>query len=261
MNDHDFDEMMKEASDHVLGHHVSLGVSSGIPSLLLPPPIGSGTFVRFALPSGTMYGILTAAHVIEAWLETANNGKCIVLSKPQKGNTVACSCTGLFIFYTPSKVYVGCPDIAFIAFGVDEQLPKHELIENSLFCDLDSIDELGLSNKQIFSGFFRGAAEKRADGLLDTFAALGGGESLISEGCYQYWAIPNTSRQSISGASGAGFWRFLYEKGILRKSLEGVIIAEGPHYDYIKAMAVPYLYETFLPGLKNFFTSKDSYVR
>lgn len=69
-------------------------------------------------------------------------------------------------------------DIAFIALGVDGRLPSHELITGSLFYDLDANKELVMHDPQIASAFYRGAAPKRSDGLLDTAVCIGGGERL-----------------------------------------------------------------------------------
>ena len=92
-----------------------------------------------------------------------------------------------------------------------------------------------------------------------TCITFGGGEILKFDEKIgiQYWKIPNTSGDSISGASGAGFWRLIYENGILRKSLEGVVSAEECSYDYIEAMSAPYLYDTFLSGLKKYYMDNN----
>jgi hypothetical protein len=180
------------------------------------------------------------------------------LSKLQNSDTIACSVTFPFIYHiapidhfhsTSNDGYR--PDIAFIALGINGY-PSHELIHNSLFYDLDYNQELELFHEQVFSSFYKGTGKIRPDGLLDTCITFGGGEVLKFDEKMgiQYWEIPNTSGDSISGASGAGFWRFIFERGILRVSLEGVIIAEGCKYDHIEAMEASYLYDYFLPLLK-----------
>ncbi len=69
----------------------------------------------------------------------------------------------------------------------------------------------------------------------------------------QYWEIPNDTNKSITGGSGAGFWRFHCEKQQITPSLEGVIVSEEQsNYSYFEALATPYLYEDFLPKLKEF---------
>jgi hypothetical protein len=257
------EKLLQEASEHILSHHVSLGDSSGDPLLLSPPPNGSGTFVRFSITEGMIvYGILTAAHVAR-WLKFGRNDthQFLGLSKLHKGDTIACSVTFPFIYHVaPLKDFHSNakegyrPDIAFIALGINQRLPSHELLIESSFYDLDSNEELELSNNQIFSAFYKGAGKIRPDGLLDTYVAFGGGETLKfdEKNCVQYWRVPNTSGESIAGGSGAGFWRFIKSQGILRKSLEGVIIAEGENCNYFEAMETAYLYGTFLPQLKVF---------
>jgi hypothetical protein len=261
------EKILDEASEHILAHHVSLGSPSPA-GASLPPPNGSGTFVRFSIQQGfVVYGILTAAHVMR-WLKFGRNdqGEFVGLSKLQKGNTLACSITFPFVYHIASIEHFHSqstagyrPDIAFVALGINERLPDHELIQGSSFYSLDDNQELKLNNQQIFSAFCKGAGKVRPDGLLNTFVAFGGGEFLINGA--QSWAIPNTTRESIAGASGAGFWRFFYDDGALSKALEGVVIAEGGDYDYVEAMATPYLYDIFLPQLKRFCTDNLSWFR
>ena len=257
------EKLLQEASEHILSHHVSLGDSPGDPSILSPPPNGSGTFVRFSITEGmVVHGILTAAHVAR-WLKFGRNDthQFLGLSKLHKGDTIACSVTFPFIYHiaplegfhsTSNEGYR--PDIAFIALGINQRLPSHELLIESSFFDLDSNEELELSNSQIFSAFYKGAGKTRPDGLLDTYVAFGGGETLKfdEKSGVQYWRVPNTSGESIAGGSGAGFWRFIKSQGALRKSLEGVIIAEGENCNYFEAMETEYLYGTFVPQLKAF---------
>ena len=257
------EKILEEASEHILAHHVSLGDSPGDPNLLSPPPNGSGSFVRFSIQEDMIvYGILTAAHVAR-WLRFGRNDnhQFVGLSKLQKGDTIACSVTFPFIYHiAPPEHFHSTsdegyrPDIAFIALGMNQRLPSHELIIDSSFYNLDSNEELELSNRQIFSAFCKGAGKIRPDGLLNTYIAFGGGETLKfdEKTSIQYWRIPNTSGESIAGGSGAGFWRFIYKNGILYKSLEGVIIAEGQNCDYFEAMETSYLYDSFLPQLKKF---------
>ena len=264
------EELPEDFFEHILAHHVSLGDSPGDPSKLSPPPDGSGTFVRFTIQEGmVVYGILTAAHVAR-WLKFGRNGSSqfLGLSKLQKGDTLACSVTFPFIYLiaslerfhsTPNEGYR--PDLAFIALGINQRLPSHELIVNSSFYDLDANEELELYNRQIFWAFCKGAGKNRPDGPLDTYVALGRGEmpKFDEKSSIQYWRVPNTSGESIAGGSGAGFWRFIENNGIFRKSLEGVIIAEGENCNYFEAMETMYLYSTFLPKLKKFCREKLSW--
>ncbi len=264
-----FNKMIDDASKHVLLHHVSIGDSWGNPNIPLPPPNGSGTFVWFKIEAGIVYGILTAAHVAR-WLKLGRNsqGQFIGLSKLQNNESVACSVTFKFIHHVApiNRFHIYSneayrPDIAFIALGLN-RFPSHELLENSLFYDLDSNIEFGFEEDQkILSAFFRGAChddEISDDGYMNTPLCLGGGEIIKhdKETDIQYWKIPNTSQKSIGGGSGAAFWRFRYNGEILRKSLEGVIIAEGEDFNHIEAIATPYLYDNYIPQLKQFCVSK-----
>lgn len=255
------EKLFNMIEEHVLKFHVSLGSYLG--SSELPPPIGSGTFVKFSTLAYVVYGILTAAHVVKD-LKFGLPGQpaFVGLSKPQNGDTVACSvsfpyiysCVEIEGFHSDSDDSYR-PDIAFIALGIDGRLPNHELITESLFYDLDSNEELITYDPQIASAFYRGAAPKRPDGLLDTAVCIGGGERLRSDdkAHLQYWEIPNDTNKSIAGGSGAGFWRFYCEKQQITPSLEGVIISEErSNYSYFEALATPYLYEDFLPKLKEF---------
>jgi hypothetical protein len=267
-----FEKMVAEASKYILLHHVSIGNSFANPNIPLPPPNGSATFVRFKIEVGIVYGILTAAHVAR-WLKFGRNnqGEFIGLSKLQNNDSIACSVTFNFIHYIAPKDRFHMfsndayrPDIAFIALGIN-QFPNHDLLENSVFYDLDSNIEFGFTeDQQILSAFFRGAChdwEISDDCYLNTPICLGGGEVIKhdNERNIQYWKIPNTSKKSIGGSSGAGFWRFRYENGILRKSLEGVIIAEGKNCNFIEAMATPFLYDIYLPQLKHFCISNSDW--
>lgn len=262
------EKLFEQAIEHILAHHVSLGDSPGKAEMISPPPNGSGTFVKFSIQEDIIaYGILTADHIAR-WLKFGKNDnhQFLGLSKLQNADTIACSVTFFFTYHivpieelhSPSG-YGYRPDIAFIALGINGRLPNHELINDSLFYDLDSNQELELFNTQIFSAFYKGAGKIRPDGLLDTCVEFGGGETLKfdEKADLQYWQVPNTSGDSIGGGSGAGFWRFLYKNGTLYKSLEGVIIAEGEKCDYFEAMETSYLYNTFLPQLKKF--CKDNF--
>ena len=53
-----------------------------------------------------------------------------------------------------------------------QRLPSHELLIESSFYDLDSNEELELSNNQIFSAFYKGAGKTRPDGLLTPMSLL-----------------------------------------------------------------------------------------
>lgn len=255
------EKLLNKIEEHVLRFHVSLGSYLG--SSELPPPIGSGTFVKFSILAHVVYGILTAAHVIKD-LKFGLPGQpaFVGLSKLQNGDTVACSASFPYIYacveiegFQSDSDNPYKPDIAFIALGIDGCLPNHELITESFFYDLNSNKELILNDPQIASAFYRGAALPRPDGLLDTAVCIGGGETLRfdDKAHLQYWEIPNDTNKSIAGGSGAGFWRFYCEKEQITPSLEGVIISEErSNYSYFEALATPYLYEDFLPKLKKF---------
>lgn len=262
-----FEQMLSEASECVLAHHVSLGGSCANSAIPLPLPNGSGTFVRFKIDAGIVYGILTAAHVAR-WLKLGRNsqGQFLGLSKLQNGDSIACSVTFHFIHHVAplDRFHINShkayrPDLAFIALGLN-RYSNHELLHNSKFFDLDANVELGFTeDPRILSGFFRGAchaSEISADGYMNTPLCIGGREVIRhdTETNIQYWEIPNTSKKSIGGGSGAGFWRFRYEREELKKFLEGVIIAEADNFSNIEAMAPPYLYDTYLIDLKDFCT-------
>lgn len=242
------EKLLNKIEEHVLKFHVSLGSYLG--SSELPPPIGSGTFVKFSTLAHVVYGILTAAHVVKD-LKFGLLGRpaFVCLSKLQNGETVACSVSFPYIYgcveiegFHSDSDNVYRPDIAFIALGIDGRLPNHELITESLFYDLDSNKELVMYDPQIASAFYRGAAPKRPDGLLDTAVCIGGGERLrFDDNAHlQYWEIPNDTSKSIAGGSGAGFWRFQCEKEQITPSLEGVIISEErSNYSYFEALSTP----------------------
>ena len=222
--------------------------------------------MSFLLSGKRVYGILTAAHVAR-WLPLIVNDakqQFIGLTKPSQEEAAhACLSSFPFMYLSADIRYLhsqrGCayrPDIAFILLGI-EGYPEHELFEQSGFYDLDNDIALPLEeDPQILSGFLRGAcpsAEVSIDGFLNTPICFGGGEKICfdEQAFVQFWDIPNTSRQSIKGGSGAGFWRFRYDENRrLIKSLAGVITAEGLDYDYIEAIAASYIFDTFLPSLK-----------
>jgi hypothetical protein len=257
------ENLLNKIEEYVLKYHVSLGSYLG--SSELPPPIGSGTFVKFNTLTHVVYGILTAAHVVKD-LKFGLPGQpaFIGLSKLQNGDTIACSVSFQYIdacveiegFHSESDDGYR-PDIAFIALGIDGR--NHELITESLFYDLDTNHGLVMDDPKIASAFYRGAAPKRPDGLLDTAVCIGGGERLRfdDKANLQYWVIPNDTNKSIAGASGAGFWRFQCEKQQITPSLEGIIISEErSNYSYFEALAISYLHEGFLPKLKEFYEKK-----
>lgn len=258
-----YDEMLTAAGDFVIAHHVSIG-DSPARSDLLPPANGSGTFVRFRIERGTIYGILTAAHVIMGLTLGRNEqGQSFMgLSKPLKGETSACSVTfPLSIFSVKAGALdvaseESClPDVVFVVLGVNRP-PDHELFHGSLFYDLDKNVEFGFDDdERRFSVFFRGACpdlEISDEGLMPPSLCIGGGEVIKHDTAtdIQYWKIPNTSKETICGASGAGFWRFTLDNRVLRHSLEGVITSEVLACSSIEAIAAPYLYDDFLPMLK-----------
>ncbi len=256
--------MTEQASSHILKHHVSLGCFSD--GERLSNPNGSGTFVSFFVDGKRAYGILTAAHVARCLPLIVNGAKqqFIGLTKPSQGEAAhACVASFRFMYFSAdirhfhfSDGSAYRPDIAFILLEIDG-FPKHELFEQSEFYDLETdVVFLLEEDTQVLSGFFRGAcpqAEVSEDGFLNTPVCLGGGEKICFDdrAFVQFWHIPNTSRKSIKGGSGAGFWRFRYDQNrLLMKSFAGVITAEGPDCDYIEAIAAPYIFETFLPSLK-----------
>ena len=72
--------------------------------------------------------------------------------------------------------------------------------------------------------------------------------------------IPNDINKSIADGSGAGFWRFQCKNQEITTSLEGVIISEErSNHSYFEALTTPYLYEDFLPELKEFCKNNLSY--
>ncbi len=254
------ENFLNKIEKHVLKYHVSLGSYLG--SSELPPSVGSGTFVKFSTLAHVVYGILTAAHVVkDLKFGLLGQPAFIGLSKLQNGDTIACSVSFQYIhgcveiegFHSESDDGYR-PDIAFISLGIDGLLPNQELITESLFYDLDTNKDLIMYDPQIASAFYRGAAPQRPDGLLDTSVCIGGGERLRfdDKANLQYWEIPNDTNKFIAGGSGAGFWRFQREKQQITSSLEGVIISEErSNYSYFEAMSTSYIYEAFLPELKN----------
>ncbi|NGX52737.1 MAG: hypothetical protein KR126chlam5_01040 [Candidatus Anoxychlamydiales bacterium] len=118
---------------------------------------------------------------------------------------------------------------------------------------MDKNKDLVVHDQKILSAFFRGAAKKKTDRFLDSSLCIGGGECLKydDQAKLQYWKVPNTSKEPISGA---GFWRFDCGKKPMHISLEGVITSEDRSEDrsFFEAMPTPCLYEDFLPKLKNF---------
>ena len=254
------EELLNYIEQHVLAYHVSL--SSYLGNSELPTPTGSGTFVKFSISSHSIYGILSAAHVVkELKFGLKGEPSYIGLYKFQRGNTVACIAQFSYIYgiasiegfqFNSREAYK--PDIAFIALGIDDHLPKHDLIIRSSFYDLDGHIDLITHDPQIASAFYRWAAPKRPDGLLDTAVHIGGGELLKydDEAKLHYWQVPNELNKSISGGSGAGFWRFDCNQQIRVSSLEGVVISEeSESYSYFEALSPSYLYDEFLPHLKH----------
>ena len=67
------------------------------------------------------------------------------------------------------------------------------LSQTLLFWDLDANVNLVIHDTQIASVFYRGAAPKRPDGLLDTAVCIGGGEILI----FDDRALFNTGKSQI----------------------------------------------------------------
>lgn len=256
-------EGINAASQLILDYHVSLGDS--VDGHVLASPNGSGTFVKFSVLNKTMFGILTAAHIARRLkIMTKDIHQFIGISKPHLHDTLGCLTPFDFIFCNADTRYFHStsnegylPDIAFIALGNDTFCPKHEIFTKSKFYDLDANIELGFEeDMNIFSTFFRGACnddEITNNGLLAELC-LGGGETIHfdTETKISYWKIPNSSKKTIAGASGAGFWRHKIDKDNLRTSFEGVIKAEGHLCHYVEAISPSYLYDTFLPNLKKY---------
>ncbi|MFW9876421.1 MAG: hypothetical protein ACFFG0_25275 [Candidatus Thorarchaeota archaeon] len=251
-------KLYNEIKDPILGYHVSLGNDLG--TSRPPPPIGSGIFSKLSISSHIIYGILTAAHVVKDLILQSKSKIC--LSKPKNENTIVCTTSFSFIYcYINNKKFLDksraeyLPDIAFIALDVDK-IPNNDLIIDSSFYDLDSNIDLVIDNSKIVSAFFRGAAEKN-NGFLDTCLCIGGKEKLKSDKQtgVQLWEIPNTSNKSISGASGAGFWRFNCKKP-QDIFLGGIIISEdSSKFSFIRAITNSYIYNNFLPDLKKYCKS------
>jgi hypothetical protein len=182
------EKLLNKIEEHVLKYHVSLGSYLGYSEL--PPPIGSGTFIKFSVLSHMVYGILTAAHIIkDLKFGLLGQPALVGLSKFQNGNTIACSvsfrciygCAETEGFHSDSNDGYR-PDIAFIVLGIDGRLPNHELITESSFYDLDTNKDLAMYDPQIASAFYRGAAPPRPDGLLDTSVCI---KLISSIGKYQ----------------------------------------------------------------------------
>ena len=203
-----------------------------------------------------IYGILTAAHVVKGLkFGLLDQPAFLGLSKLQNGDTIACSvsfsyiygCVDIEGFYSDSDEGYK-PDIAFIALGIDGNLPNHELIAESSFYNLDINKEFVMYDPQIVSAFYRGAASLRPDGLLDTAVCIGGGERLRFDDKthLRYWEIPNDTNKSIAGGSGACFWRFYCEKQQITPSLEGVVVSEEClNYSIMKLWLLPTSTKTF----------------
>jgi len=73
-----------------------------------------------------------------------------------------------------------------------------------------------------------------------------------------YWKVPNTSKQSISGGSGAGFWRFDTSKNLIEASLEGIVVSESRDHSYFEAIDSDYIYNDFLSKLRKPFLCSKS---
>lgn len=129
---------------------------------------------------------------------------------------------------------------------------QHKLNLNQRFFNLDTNPEL-LPSNPIESAFYKGAGDFLLNGYLDTGICWGGDETLKTDNHnIQYWQISNKTCQSIGGASGGGFWRFYSNDNTCELSLAGIITSESEDCKKITAMATtPFLYEEFLPCLKN----------
>lgn len=91
------ENLLNKIEEYVLKYHVSLGNYLG--SSELPPPIGSGTFVKFNTLTHVVYGILTAAHVVkDLKFGLLGQPAFIGLSKLQNGDTIACSVSFQYIY-------------------------------------------------------------------------------------------------------------------------------------------------------------------
>lgn len=248
-----------------------VSIGSGYPnkSEKLPPPDGSGTLVKFRTKRGVVYGVLTAAHVAR-WLECKDKSYFVGCSKIKNSKVLACSVNFLFIHFNADKYQFHnefgggyFPDLAFIALSLNK-IPNHPLFLESEFYDLDSNEEFGYEfDEKIFSGYYRGACPKDeydSFGNAQITFCIGGEEQIGHENNVHFWKIPNKDGRTIKGASGAGFFRCRYEgqgkDRLLVISLDGVIVSESLSEGMVFAIAGSYLFEVYLPSLKEFCASE-----
>ena len=253
----------------VLPHHVSLSISNAPNDLEIPPPIGSGTFLKCSRKNGkTLYGILTAQHISEKVMPKSHKPEvkirtCLLIYKfkgwiglsIKKGaETLGCSVQPMMFYNKSSKIPLSdknistFPDISFILLGVNGY-PTCECIDESSFYNWDGNPTIEVENTNIFSAFFRGAAPPKWEGssYMNTFTAITGGEELKTDrdSMVQCWKIPCPERVPIHGASGAGFWRMDCSKRPYRKSLCGVIVAQSEDCICIDAMGEESIHAMF----------------
>ncbi|MCB1111224.1 MAG: hypothetical protein H7A37_06790 [Chlamydiales bacterium] len=241
------EELINEAQKHSSLYHVAIGNSKDGNELAIPE--GSGTLVTFSSGPVPIYGVLTAAHVLKKIRYQQTNR--IGLSKAISYFDQLGCFTNFKYVQLDEKNNSDFPDLGFICLGCGES-PKHELFDKSAFYDLGSNMQLPTEDDQVFSTFIKGTSSKsRPDGLLNTFTAIGGGEKQKrdpSTGC-DYWTIPNLLKESIEGASGAGFWRYKSINNRLHKSLEGVVISQSNDFSECYATGEDYLCSTFFEKL------------
>ncbi len=272
-------EITKECFEYILPYHVSL--SSSLGDKLLPPD-GSGIFVTFSVSSRSgiipIYGILTAGHVVEKieLITHKKHGGCFIgLSKPCNclGNTIYTSTYPIDLIlwefdrkycrYLTQHQHGKEPfyerDISFIGLGSGEFLLQNELIQKSTFYNLDAPIEPKHSWPMVF---FRGACldSEIEDGTLNTeiYVAKKGEFKRYSKSKIPYLEISNPIDKSMSGASGSGLWMVCRDNGAINMSLRGIIVGQTDVIDpedfgnrKILALDIFYIYEIFLPLLKN----------
>jgi hypothetical protein len=252
--------------EHMSQYQVSLGTSSDY-------PIASGTFIKFnALLEDKVvkvYGIFTAKHVLDdsdpkveslckSIIVDDKGRQFIVLSKLIKNVVVGCLANFPFFYAQADRNGARSsgrfdPDLGFICIGFGKNIADHELLNNSKFYDLDENQERDLAEPEfsVMSGFYRGADEV-VDKVMLAGPYTGGGECLAynQRSKVHYWKLQNPQNLLVHGSSGAGFWRLSLQNNIPYISLGGTIVCLSHNQKRIHATAAQYLYECFLPELK-----------
>ena len=269
----------KDCFDYIMPYHVSLGSSLGT---TLSEPEGSGILVKFSVQSEQgsipVYGVLTAAHVLEIinLLPDPKAGYAFIgLLKPsdRQGNQHASICPVDFLISKFDNKYfrylkqnqhgdLYCEqDIAFISIARHGYLPQNDVINNSTFYDLDSPPILcPIKKHSLPMVFFKGACcdSEIKNGVLNTniYVTNGGMIKQYPKSKILYHDIPIHCEQSMKGSSGAGLWLCVYdEDDSVKTLLQGIIVKQKAdlqnHCIYgVQALDISYVYECFLPQLK-----------